>query len=473
MTDDRDDQSDEPPAEAAAQLAAAEQHMREDPRAFILQRARSEVHLLLDNLSANPDTTIAALSRAAPPKGLGEHWIENVCRITWPPEQSEEGKEEQAVEAALLIRVKDYLNSLSKPASGATIAFTLMVTQEHTPGALDKALGDESGSAKTPSRSSLACEAYPDLLPKAAAFRRWMSVMSWILLGFLAVTCALSWYVAIGNAALADHAGGRLAFAEAEKRVSDAQSALKGRAKVVPPAQQAPVPPPPAAQPPGTQASVQQAAAPQAATPARPAEAVAVAAGHQADLYLSDYCGLGAKEPPTYETAELMDACKALRASKENLARLEIGLDRWAAWWGDEDTARWGVNMLAGAVLPVLYGFLGAAAAILRSLSRKIKASLLSPRDLQLSLQQLALGAVIGACIGLFIASPETGGSGSEMALLGPVALSSSAISFVAGFGVESVFQALEALISRIFNLAPAGEPAYREVRRREPESPE
>ncbi|HEX8448804.1 MAG TPA: hypothetical protein VF652_04370, partial [Allosphingosinicella sp.] len=33
---------------------------------------------------------------------------------------------------------------------------------------------------------------------------------------------------------------------------------------------------------------------------------------------------------------------------------------------------------------------------------------------------------------------------------------SSSAISFVAGFGVEAVFQALEALISRIFNIAPA-----------------
>ena len=92
-----------------------------------------------------------------------------------------------------------------------------------------------------------------------------------------------------------------------------------------------------------------------------------------------------------------------------------------------------------------------ACAAIIRSLSRKIRASLLSPRDLHLSFQQLALGAVVGACIGLFVAAPGSDASGES--LLGPVALSASAISFVAGFGVEAVFQALEALITRIFNI--------------------
>jgi hypothetical protein len=112
-------------------------------------------------------------------------------------------------------------------------------------------------------------------------------------------------------------------------------------------------------------------------------------------------------------------------------------------------------NILATAVLPFLYGLLGAGAAIVRSLSRKIRASLLSPRDLHLSLQQLALGAVIGACIGLFVASPTDAAEG----LLGPVALSASALSFVAGFGVEAVFQGIESLITRIFNLtqAPTG----------------
>lgn len=71
-----------------------------------------------------------------------------------------------------------------------------------------------------------------------------------------------------------------------------------------------------------------------------------------------------------------------------------------------------------------------------------------------MSLQQLALGAVVGACIGLFIAAPGADATGEG--LLGPVTLSASAISFVAGFGVDAVFQGLEALIGRIFNLGGA-----------------
>ena len=82
--------------------------------------------------------------------------------------------------------------------------------------------------------------------------------------------------------------------------------------------------------------------------------------------------------------------------------------------------------MLGGAILPVCYGILGAAAAVLRLLSRRMRLSLLTPRDLSLSIQQLALGAVIGACIGLFVASPGSGSTTSG--LLGPVSLSGSGL---------------------------------------------
>jgi len=122
-------------------------------------------------------------------------------------------------------------------------------------------------------------------------------------------------------------------------------------------------------------------------------------------------------------------------------------------------------NIIGSAVLPFLYGLLGAAAAVIRSISKKIRASLLSPRDLTLSLQQLALGAVTGACIGLFIASPGSSPKGELFA--DPVGLSGPAISFIAGFGVDAVFQALEELIKRIFNVNPvaAGAPAPAPVR--------
>ena len=84
-----------------------------------------------------------------------------------------------------------------------------------------------------------------------------------------------------------------------------------------------------------------------------------------------------------------------------------------------------------------------------------MRLSLLTPRDWTLSLQQLALGAVIGACIGLFVGAPGSDTAGSS-GLFGAVKLSGSALSFVAGFGVDAVFSALEALIARLFATVPS-----------------
>ncbi|HEX8125033.1 MAG TPA: hypothetical protein VF548_05570 [Allosphingosinicella sp.] len=391
----------DPAAKAGAHLAQVLEE-QEDPMAYILRRARSEVHLLLDNLSANPDTTISALTASGRPAELDEHWLEEICRITWPPETPDATPRTLADQAALLIRAKDYLNSLAKPASGASIAFTLMVTQERI------APEDETDGA--PSRSSLACDAYPDLVPKARGFRRWMFIMAIALLAILAGTCLLSWYVAMGNAALADLTSTRAGIVAAESSVSDAQTAFFTRDVTL----------------------------------------EKETADQSPQQYSSDYCE---SKRPNFPTVDLMKGCQALRDREGEYKTVKASLASWTP--GGESAARWILNVLGGAVLPVLYGFLGAAAAIVRSLSRKIKGSQLSPRDFQLSFQQLALGAVIGACIGLFISQPGSD-KPTEMALLGPVPLSSSAISFVAGFGVEAVFQALEALISRIFNIAPA-----------------
>lgn len=85
-----------------------------------------------------------------------------------------------------------------------------------------------------------------------------------------------------------------------------------------------------------------------------------------------------------------------------------------------------------------------------------MRLSLLAPRDLNLAIQQLALGAVMGACIGIFIAQPSAGPSGGAT-VIGPVALSASALSFLAGFGVDAVFATLESVIARVFNVQPSG----------------
>lgn len=434
------DKVSEPDADRAGEI-------QDEPQAFILSRARSEVHLLLDNISANPDVTIAALMVATPPAttGLPENWIEKVCKITWPPDEDDDTGD-LAEQAALLIRAKDYLNLLAKPASGATIAFTLMVTQDEAPqkGRARRPAANGSGTA---SRNSLAAEAYPDLVDKAHAFRRVLSITLLSSIAVLAFTLLLSWYLAVGNAALADYAATYAALAEADSRVSVAQSALNGDAGS-PPVQtavrQGVAPPPPVAPRPAGPAILVPAAgqaSPAVASVAPPA-------------YLLHPC-LSDTQDRSYPSAELRDACFARKLQADRFLEVQRGLGAWSLGFGP-DRSRWLANLLGSGLLPVFYGFLGAIASVVRTLSGKIKASLLSPRDVQLTFQQLALGSVVGACISLFINVPGGGNAGGA-SLLGPVALSSSAIAFVAGFGVDAVFEALEALISRIFATTPAG----------------
>ena len=117
----------------------------------------------------------------------------------------------------------------------------------------------------------------------------------------------------------------------------------------------------------------------------------------------------------------------------------------------DEESVRILAQLMANSVLPVFYGILGAGAAVVRDLWAKMRESTLSPRDYPLALGQLSLGAVIGACIGLFI---TPAGSGQPDGLFAGVALTGSALSFIAGFGVEGVFVALEGLVRRVFNLS-------------------
>ena len=409
-----------------------------DPKVFVLLREPSEVHLLLDNVSASPDTTVAELidKEKLAKQGLTEDWIEKICQISWPPDGS---NDEKADDAALLIRAKDYLNRLTRPATGATIAFTHLVTQEgrKKPGLWSRLIdrlrreGDDEAGSETDSRRaargaarrrSLAETAYPDLVAKAAGFRKAMWTISVGLLLALILTCGLSWFVAYGNAGLADLAAARQSVAEAQTRTNEAETAEVSEAQ----ARRTQTQPPAEAE--------QQ---PQAATA------------------YTRYCQ---RDP--YTTPAQAQLCEALRRAEEDRIAAEERVTRWVCMDlvgnCDGDTkdgparAAAFANIMGSAVLPFLYGFLGAGAAIIRSLSRKIRASLLSPRDLVLSFQQLALGAVVGACIGLFVAAPGSDATGDG--LLGPVALSASAISFVAGFGVDAVFQALESLIGRIFN---------------------
>lgn len=94
-------------------------------------------------------------------------------------------------------------------------------------------------------------------------------------------------------------------------------------------------------------------------------------------------------------------------------------------------------------ILPCLYAFVGAAAAAIIGLRRKLNASLLSYSDRSWVKQAMLLGFVFGGIIGLFTGylskSPETDGLGL------------SALALLAGYNVPAVSELLEDLSKRIF----------------------
>lgn len=100
-------------------------------------------------------------------------------------------------------------------------------------------------------------------------------------------------------------------------------------------------------------------------------------------------------------------------------------------------------------ILPVCYGFLGAMAAAMRLLRRKVDASLLNFTDRSRLQQGALLGVLCGGVIGLFASyignSDPAGGLGL------------SAFALLAGYNVDGVFRFLDELSDRIFRpVAPA-----------------
>lgn len=112
------------------------------------------------------------------------------------------------------------------------------------------------------------------------------------------------------------------------------------------------------------------------------------------------------------------------------------------------------LSCIALYVLPALYGCLGAAAATLRALRRKVDLSLVQVTDRGRVQQDVILGLLCGAIIGLFV-----GYIGKATAEEG---LGLSALALLAGYNVSGVFAFLDELSKRVFQPAQAGQPDNR-----------
>jgi hypothetical protein len=307
------------------------------------------------------------------------------------------------------------------------------------------------GAGVPPSRMSLSRLAYPGLVSSARHFRWFVDGLLLLLFVLLILTCALSWDVSAGRAILTRLDAIETARATIQTKIFAVLVAEPKRS------------------------------APETGSTDSP---IASACKPSVERFCDCARRLAApKNEPgkldQFENATQIELCGQLAENRINYSNAREDIADWLAVWGwlkaaahkickgrclkDKRLAlpadavnqqQWAavlVELFATAVLPFCYGFLGAGAAVVRNIWGKMRDSLLSPRDFTLALGQLALGAVIGACIGLFIAP---GGTGSQAGggLTGTFTLTPSALSFIAGFGVESVFVALEGFIGRVFN---------------------
>jgi hypothetical protein len=187
-------------------------------------------------------------------------------------------------------------------------------------------------------------------------------------------------------------------------------------------------------------------------------------------------------------SSSLNRACEAAHELKEKRLVADQELDEWGSYWhwlpqsawalgvahiegtgaADDDTKvverkeQWSANLLAifgNYVLPMVYGLLGAAAAAMMNVNQKIRSSRLSPRDRRMSRVQLVLGVITGGCIGLFL-TPSGAGTTATPLSGGTVAFSASALSFLAGFGVEGVFKMVQNILVTVFGDSPHMSPA-------------
>ncbi|WEF34844.1 hypothetical protein [Pseudoduganella chitinolytica] len=428
---------------------------------FIFVRELYEVFLLLDHISGRWDKVLRSNGAQSP------SIIETVCGIGLAPAADPQARLQQAVD---LMSAKDTLNAIARPATGLTVAFTILVVGEENrrkplgklrrvcrdlfydntqPREDDAAPRRGSGGVMwdKPTRVTLARYAYPGLIGVAIKFNRRMSLLVAFLLCALAFTCVLSWHVSAGNVILQHLEDVRARTVEVRKEISAAELkfAADERERAAPRGLPTPV---------------------------------------------VQFCTLGTEQRPAYRTTEEYQLCQRERDLREERRAVRLNLRDWLAPWktayrvlmtatyhvdrwltppgaatpamapppdsvrrrGHEEKARIVTLVVGTAVLPLAYGVLGAGAAVVRRLWERMRESTLSPRDSTLALLQLALGGTIGACIALFI-NPSGPAPAEERGLLGAWALSGSALSFIAGFGVEGVFRALEGFVHRVFGV--------------------
>jgi hypothetical protein len=138
-----------------------------------------------------------------------------------------------------------------------------------------------------------------------------------------------------------------------------------------------------------------------------------------------------------------------------------------AVWWGvgtgghtpadgiADQTAAAFLAVLNGYAIPLLMGFLGSTAYVLRLYLTSMRDRLLNPYFLRSAKVRIALGTLSGLAIGFFL-SPGGTAAKSPAELATVVTLSTPALAFLAGYAVEVLFKFIDLIAEQVFQSKPS-----------------
>ncbi|MFC6789045.1 hypothetical protein ACFQE0_05010 [Methylobacterium komagatae] len=467
----------------------------------------NEVYLLLDFISGRPDKHLSDLKDKIPKTDTNsgaaqmmsqDDVIEYISKLRYPPEGS---AAQTSKDAALVLLVKDALNSIAYPARGMTIAYTTLFTN--------------TGRYSSASRQELASLAYPTLVGHARWFRRINHVMVSLALAITVIAATLLWQVTYGVQLTARFEETKRNDTASAARVFDQINSLKvsggtlpsynineicnirrtghaGGEKYRDQQQKGDVGEngTNGTNPPAISSSsialretsaIQQACADYAFRHAQLCVTVADFGAYAGSTMFKAIGRLLPVHEP--EHAEECDVYFKREGSVQTEASLgDAGIAGATSFMGsapgpkpeqtmalvvqsstpqNQRVERRGrqedaisiagvLSVTSNYLLPILFGLSGSIVAVIRSIQNKINENVLVPRDRALTMIRLPLGMVAGVCVGLFLSPDDVS---KNAAGLGGFTLSASGIAFLAGYGAEAFFRTLDAIVERIFAL--------------------
>jgi hypothetical protein len=398
----------------------------DDEGDFIFRRNLAQVHLLLDFISGRPPDVQARefddRKESGTIAGLPSEVIERIT-VTEMRHRTQTGEstQDRARDSALLLSVKDKLNVLAYPASAMTIAYSYMFL-EGTETATARHLPSESQQT----RASVARVAYPGLITSARRFRYIHKCVAWMGAIVALFAVLLFWLIASGMQLTSQ-------FKE------DQSNAHKATQEVF------------------AQGDKENAALPAAQqtrdTPSMRCQFDQLER-QSSEMRLS--CGEWAFAQARYERSIRDAATFANRWPASWLMKPfggspgpaeHVGNGGFRANQEDIQSIALVLSAYANYVLPVLFGVVGTIASFLRDVGNRITSGTLAPRDETFAIIRLILGAFVGLAVGIFFIPGSAAAGISRVGLL----ISASGIVFLAGYAADGFFDALDAIITRVF----------------------